>query len=236
MVDIFENKMATCHQLCGLSALMLPTQEELNAYVDAYVEAVTDYIQGVGDHLGEIYGRLASDVERHLPGVTVPGLGSFEIPAPQPALELTANTEPLSWYQLGFIEDERTRRRVMIAGVASLGLGLGWGTWSYLRSRNMKRKRKESLDKSKLRREVVGKLFQSPSLRYLTFYIVVLGGDTIAGPALVHSLEKRGYVVITSVSTPDAVDQLEKKSKGNVKALVLNPKEVLLHLFNHNLC
>jgi hypothetical protein len=33
-------------------------------------------------------------------------------------------------------------------------------------------------------------------------------------------------VVIASVSTPQAVDQLEKKSKGSVKALVLNPKEV----------
>jgi len=33
-------------------------------------------------------------------------------------------------------------------------------------------------------------------------------------------------VVIASVATAQAVDQLEKKSKGNVKALVLNPKEV----------
>ena len=41
-----------------------------------------------------------------------------------------------------------------------------------------------------------------------------------------HALEKKGYVVIVSVSTPDAVDLLEKKSKGNVKALVLNPREV----------
>jgi hypothetical protein len=33
-------------------------------------------------------------------------------------------------------------------------------------------------------------------------------------------------VVIASVATSQAVDQLEKKSKGNVKALVLNPREV----------
>jgi uncharacterized protein YbjT (DUF2867 family) len=56
--------------------------------------------------------------------------------------------------------------------------------------------------------------------------LVVLGGDTLVGPSLVHALEKRGYVVIASVATPQAVDQLEKKSKGNVKVLVLNPKEV----------
>lgn len=55
---------------------------------------------------------------------------------------------------------------------------------------------------------------------------VVLGGDTLVGPALVHSLEKKGYVVIASVATADAVDRLEKTSKGNVKALVLNPREV----------
>jgi nucleoside-diphosphate-sugar epimerase len=63
------------------------------------------------------------------------------------------------------------------------------------------------------------------------FTLVVLGADTLIGPAIVHALEKKGYVVIASVATPEAVDQVEKKSKGNVKALVLNPKEVTAYSY-----
>lgn len=74
---------------------------------------------------------------------------------------------------------------------------------------------------------VIGLLLTRPCIYSLHLStLVVLGGDTLVGPSLVHALEKRGYVVIASVATPQAVDQLEKKSKGNVKALVLNPKEV----------
>lgn len=55
---------------------------------------------------------------------------------------------------------------------------------------------------------------------------VVLGADTLAGPALVHSLEKRGYVVIASCATAEATEMLEKRSKGFVRALVLRPQDV----------
>lgn len=55
---------------------------------------------------------------------------------------------------------------------------------------------------------------------------MVLGGDTPYGLPLVLDLEKKGYIVIASVSTPEAVEGLESKSKGYVKALVLNPSEV----------
>lgn len=185
---------------------MLPTQEEL----DEYVASVTEYVHSIPGQVQQLYDRLVSDIQRHGPWppvVTVPGLGSFEVPVPSPPLE--PPKDPIPWYRLGFIEDDDTRRVVGIAGVAGVGLGLGWGMWTFYRMKNAKRNRKESLDKSKMRREVV----------------VVLGADTIAGPALVHALEKRGYVVIASVTTPEAVDKLEKASKGNVKALVLNPKE-----------
>jgi hypothetical protein len=224
--------MLTTWRHIGRFLGMLPTQEEL----DAYVESVTEYVKSVSDSLYDLYGRLVSDIQRHgpWPVVSVPGLGSFEVPAPQPPLD--PPPAPLPWYRLGFIEDAEIRHRVMIAGVAGVGLGIGWGTWTYIRHKNSKRKRKESLDKSKLRREVVGKPLLQLGATYahcpLPFQ-VVLGGDTLAGPALVHSLEKRGYVVLVSVSGPDAVDQLEKKSKGNVKALVLNPKEVFFLYSEH---
>ncbi|KIM28967.1 hypothetical protein M408DRAFT_329012 [Serendipita vermifera MAFF 305830] len=184
-----------------LPSLSLPSQEEL----EEYLAALSDYAHTVHHQIQDVYHRLASDIQRHGP-YTVPGL-TFEIPAPAPVIEPPA--PPLPWYQLGFIEDDTTRRRVAIAAVAGVGLSIGLGSWTYLKIQDGKRKRKDSIDRHKMRKEVV----------------VVLGGDTLVGPALVHALEKRGYVVIASVSTSQAIEQLEKKSKGNVKALVLNPKE-----------
>ena len=55
---------------------------------------------------------------------------------------------------------------------------------------------------------------------------VVLGGDTPLGISLILDLEKNGYIVITSVSTPEAVEEIEQKSHGYVRAFVLDPYEV----------
>lgn len=39
-------------------------------------------------------------------------------------------------------------------------------------------------------------------------------------------LKKQGYIVITSVSSPEAVGDIESKGHGYVRALVLDPNEV----------
>ena len=57
-------------------------------------------------------------------------------------------------------------------------------------------------------------------------YIVVLGGDSPLGLPLVLDLEKKGYIVITSVAAPETVDEIESKCHGYVRALVLDPAEV----------
>jgi hypothetical protein len=57
-------------------------------------------------------------------------------------------------------------------------------------------------------------------------FVVVLGGDTLLALPLILELEKQGYVVIASVSTPQVVDVLEHKTRGYVRALVLDPTEV----------
>lgn len=43
---------------------------------------------------------------------------------------------------------------------------------------------------------------------------------------LILELEKKGYIIIASVSTPEAVEVLEHKCQGYVRALVLDPNEV----------
>lgn len=43
---------------------------------------------------------------------------------------------------------------------------------------------------------------------------------------MILELEKKGYIVIASVSTSEAVEPLEARYNGYVKALVLDPFEV----------
>jgi hypothetical protein len=56
----------------------------------------------------------------------------------------------------------------------------------------------------------------------------VLGGDNPVALPLILALEKKGFIIIASVATPEAVDELERAGKGYVKALVLDPFEVRL--------
>ena len=62
--------------------------------------------------------------------------------------------------------------------------------------------------------------------------LVVLGGDSPLGLPLILDLEKKGYIVIASVSTPEAVDDIEKQCHGYVRALVLDPTEVCISSFH----
>jgi hypothetical protein len=54
----------------------------------------------------------------------------------------------------------------------------------------------------------------------------VLGGDNPVALPLILALEKKGFIIIASVATPEAVDELERAGRGYVRALVLDPFEV----------
>ncbi|GAA5987638.1 hypothetical protein JCM5350_001904 [Sporobolomyces pararoseus] len=55
--------------------------------------------------------------------------------------------------------------------------------------------------------------------------VLVLGADTFQGREIAFDLEKRGWVVIATVSDPDQVDKLEREGRGWIKVLVLDPSE-----------
>ena len=55
---------------------------------------------------------------------------------------------------------------------------------------------------------------------------MVLGGDNPLALPLILDLENKGYIVIASVSTSEAVESLENNCYGYVRALVLDPEEV----------
>ena len=60
---------------------------------------------------------------------------------------------------------------------------------------------------------------------------VVLGGDRPIGLPLILDLEKKGYIVITSVESSVAVESIESKTHGYVRALVLEPTNVRPSIF-----
>jgi hypothetical protein len=64
---------------------------------------------------------------------------------------------------------------------------------------------------------------------------VVLGGDHPLALPLIVDLEKKGYIVIASVSTLEAVETVEHRCNGYVRALVLDPDEVCFYgpCFSH---
>lgn len=53
---------------------------------------------------------------------------------------------------------------------------------------------------------------------------------------MILDLEKKGYIVIASVATPEDVDPLERQTQGYVKALVLDPYEVRVICFRPLCC
>lgn len=133
---------------------MLPTQDE----VEEYVIFLTGYLKTIPPTLQAGFDRVVADLQRFgpLPSVgAVPGLGSFEIPAPPPPIQTHEQLVP--WYQLGFVQDEGRRRMIMMGGLVGVGLGVGLGSLAYYKMKTHHRKRVDSSDKNKLRREVVGK-------------------------------------------------------------------------------
>ncbi|KAJ7219587.1 hypothetical protein GGX14DRAFT_592890 [Mycena pura] len=132
----------------------------------------------------------------HLPG----GLGDFEIPPPPPPPPAATWIErSASWIS------ENPKR---IAGIVTGGL-LGTGLIFYGAAYMRKSRARKLKEKTSERRQVV----------------VVLGGDTSLGLPLILDLEKKGYIVIASVSKPDFGADLERRCKGYVRALVLDPNE-----------
>ncbi|KAJ6624515.1 hypothetical protein B0H10DRAFT_1784718 [Mycena sp. CBHHK59/15] len=145
------------------------------------------------------YGpQIPSFPDVHLPG----GLGDFEIPPPPPP----PPPPPATWIDssTGWIHQNPRQTVGIAAGVLGAGLLSGYGA---VYMRNLKARRLK--EKTNERRQVV----------------VVLGADMPLALPLIIDLEKKGYIVIASVSSADYGDNLERRCHGYVRALVLDPNE-----------
>ncbi|KDQ60890.1 hypothetical protein JAAARDRAFT_55627 [Jaapia argillacea MUCL 33604] len=189
---------------------MSSTLDQVHSYLESVEDLVFSSLAGVAPDLPnvrEAVHRLWADVTRYgppqFPEIHLPGLGDFEIPPPPPP-----PPPPKSWWDhsadwVG--EHPRTAAGIAVGAVGA-GLLAGYGSVYMRRSARMRRAQALSANE---RRQVV----------------VVLGGDTpLALPLILH-LERQGYIVITSVATPEAVDEIEQRGHGYVRALVLDPTE-----------
>ena len=61
---------------------------------------------------------------------------------------------------------------------------------------------------------------------FVQMSLLIFGGDHPLGLPLIMELEAKGYIVITSVSSPEGVSAIERKSHGFIRDLILDPNEV----------
>ncbi|OSD08344.1 hypothetical protein PYCCODRAFT_1356478 [Trametes coccinea BRFM310] len=189
---------------------VLPTIEQIENYLHDVEELVVNSLSAATPDLPrvtEAINRLWQDVLRHSPQAmpTLKGLGAFEVPPPPPP-----PPPPKSFWEnsTDWVADHPWTTAGIGVGIIGTGLLVGYASPQIRRRARVGAKKHPSAASTE-RRQVV----------------VVLGGDTSLGLPLVYDLEKKGYIVIASVSTPEAVEQIESKSHGYVRALVLDPNE-----------
>lgn len=158
-------------------------------------------------NIQEALNRLWADVSRFgptIPEIRLPVLGDFEIPPPPPP----PPPPPTSLIDTATDWAAENPWKASGVGASVVGIGLLVGYSAY-RERSQSRFHRRYHAANHERRQVV----------------VVLGGDHPVALPLILALEKKGFIIIASVATPEAVDELERAGKGYVKALVLDPFE-----------
>ncbi|KAI0636423.1 hypothetical protein C8Q77DRAFT_1050190 [Trametes polyzona] len=189
---------------------VLPTIEQIEDYLQQVEDVVVSSLSSASPDLSrvsEAVHRLWQDVLRHSPQAMpgLKGLGAFEVPPPPPP-----PPPPKSFWEntAVWVADHPWQSASIGVGILGTTLLVGYVTPRMRRHAKARAKKHPSAMGGE-RKQVV----------------VVLGGDSPLGLPLVQDLEKKGYIVITSVSTPEAVEEVESRCHGYVRALVLDPNE-----------
>lgn len=203
--------------------------ESLEDIVYVSLSAATPDLPGVR----ETFNRLWDDVSRFGPNlpdihVRVSSLGDFHVPPPPPPPPppKTIVERLIDWCQ----ENPWT---VLGVGLGA-GLLVGYGSHKYRVRRRQRLRHISTTFAPRERRQVVGVYrvsFLSTLQAQSCYRPVVLGGDRPIGLPLILDLEKKGYIVITSVESSAAVESIESKTHGYVRALVLEPINVGASIF-----
>ncbi|KAG8880075.1 hypothetical protein FRB98_005343 [Tulasnella sp. 332] len=180
----------------------MPTYRDLGDALDA----LEDYVANSIPIIAGAIGKLTDDLRRFgppelpLPDISFP-LFTVPIPPPPPPPPpppaLTYGDRVIDW---------TGRNKYALIGAGVVGLGLAAGGLTYMRARR-----------------VTGAVQTKQHARQGKEVVVVLGADSPFGPLVVSDLRSRGYIVIASVASEDAVADIEKIDRGFIKALVLDP-------------
>ncbi|KAH8117187.1 hypothetical protein DFH11DRAFT_1573658 [Phellopilus nigrolimitatus] len=195
--------------------MSMPSKDQ----IDEYIASVEDYVvssfafvsdvQALNDSVHRLWMHVSRFGPPEMPDIHLPGLGSFPVPSPPPPPPPPA---PTSW--CGDVAHWAGRNKVLVGtmcvGAVGAGLLAGYSASKYASARANYRRAQRTVGSSASTRRLL---------------VVVLGGDTPLGPALIAGLEREGYIVITSVSNPDAVAETEAGGNGYVRALVFDPLE-----------
>ncbi|OCH85708.1 hypothetical protein OBBRIDRAFT_762634, partial [Obba rivulosa] len=192
---------------------VVPTLEQIEDYLESLEELIFSSLSAATPDMprvSEAIQRLWEDVLRFGPqslpslnDIHLPGLGTFEVPPPPPP---PPPPKTLWEKSADWVAEHPWRTAGIGIGIVGAGLLVGYGSIQW---RNSVKARKLRATSSTERKQV----------------IIILGGDVPSGLPLILELEKKGYIVITSVSTPEAADAIEQKCHGYVRALVLDPAE-----------
>jgi hypothetical protein len=201
--------------------------------IQEYLESAEDYVyvsyssvKAEMPNIHEALNRLWTDISRfgppipeiHLPSIVVqvPPAPPPPPPPPKSLLDTVADwgaENPWKASSLGI-------------GVVGIGLLVGYNAY---RARTQSRLHKRYHTVNHERRQVVGTLLTKISQieTHLTINApVLLGADNPVAVPLMLALEKKGFIIIASVATPEGVERVERAGNGYVRALVLDPFEV----------
>ncbi|KAH9900876.1 hypothetical protein C8Q73DRAFT_637494 [Cubamyces lactineus] len=196
--------------------IVLPTIEQIEDYLHNVEDLIVSSLSAATPDLPKVteaIHRLWQDVLRHSPQAmpALKGLGAFEVPPPPPP-----PPPPKSLWEnsADWFADHPWTAAGITVGLIGSSLLVGYA-YPHARRRARVGAKRHGQATNGERRQVVGAFC----------LLLVLGGDSPLGIPLIQDLEKKGYVVIASVSTPEAVEQIESKCHGFVRALVLDPTE-----------
>ncbi|KAF4614562.1 hypothetical protein D9613_003140 [Agrocybe pediades] len=190
----------------------MPSIDHIEEYLASVEEYFHNSLSAVAHSLPDVHevvNQLWIDISRYGPGmpafpdVHIPTLQDFQVPPPPPP------PPPTTWADrsLSWVERHPWQSGGIVAGLVGAGLLVTY---------------RDVFARRNQRHLHVTKKSSSPERRQI---VVVLGGDTPYALPLILDLEKKGYIVIASVLTPEAVDALESQCQGYVKAHVLDPFE-----------
>lgn len=200
----------------------LPPFPTLNELED-YFRDVTAYVPHIPHDLASAVRNVYDDLMRFGPPELPESLSMAEVgklfvvsvPAavakpPPPPPPKTAAERAISW-----LKDHRLASS--LAAVTVLGT-IGYGAYHYKATHDRIETLRKRVASKRKARQAAGEPERE--------IVVILGADSIPyGPSVVRSFQKNGYIVLASVFSGEAADDLERDTEGYVRALVLDAEE-----------